>query len=139
MRPARLLSALAVFALLACGASAWAAGPHGAAEAPAPVRFIALAPMSAPVIRSNRVTGRVTVRLTLEVLKPDDAAEVQALLPRIQANLLNVVQRHVGRLGGLSDPLDVELLAADLDRANAIVTGDDEALRVLIQDLVYAR
>ena len=116
----------------------FAASTSAADEEPQPVRFIALGPLSAAIVNRNRVRGRVTVHLTVEILKPDAAAEVQSKLPRVQAAWLNVYQRHIGRLSGLSERLDLESMIGDMRQRSDIVVGKG-AIRPLIQNIQYSR
>jgi len=60
------------------------------------------------------VHGLVTVHITVELLKPDAAGEVQSKFLRAQAAWLNVYQRHIGRLSGLSERLDLESTIGDM-------------------------
>jgi hypothetical protein len=50
----------------------------------------------------------------VELLKPDAAGEVQSKFLRAQAAWLNVYQRHIGRLSGLSERLDLESTIGDM-------------------------
>ena len=116
----------------------FAASPSAADEEPHPVRFINLGPLSAAIVNRNRVRGLVTVHLTVEIMKPDAAAEEQSKLPRVQAARLNVYQRHIGRLSGLSDRLDLESMIGDMRQASDIVISKG-AIRPLIQNIQYSR
>jgi hypothetical protein len=66
-----------------CPERGWRRAPH-------PVRFIDLGPLSAVIENRNRVHGLVTVHITVELLKPDAAGEVQSKFLRAQAAWLNV-------------------------------------------------
>ena len=132
-----VVAALGVIGLLWTGA-ALAASPKSADEAVPVVRFIPLAPLSAAIINNNRVSGRVTVDITIEILKPEEAGEVQRKVPRLQSAWLNVYQRHIGRLSGLSERLDLEVMIGDMRRASDIVVGND-VVRPLIQNISYSR
>lgn len=135
----KVLPALAFLAALALAhPAAIAAEKSSADEAPPVVRFIDLPPMSAAILRSNRVRGLVTVQITLEVLKPEEAAEVQGKLPRVQATLLNALQRHVGRLRSSSDLLDLEEMLNEMQRNADIVAGNG-TVRPLLQNVQYGR
>jgi len=102
------------------------------------VRFIDLGPLSAAVLSRNRVRGLVTVQVTIEILKPEAAPEVQSKIPRVQAAWLNVYQRHIGQLSSLSERLDLETMIGDMRRASDIVIGKN-AIRPLIQNVEYSR
>jgi len=133
-------AAMAAFVLTTMfwSAPAFAASPSAADEEPHPVRFIDLGPLSAAIVNRNRVRGLVTVHITVEILKPDAAAEVQSKLPRVQAAWLNAYQRHIGRLSGPSERLDLESMIGDMRQASDIVIGKG-AVRPLIQNIQYSR
>ena len=132
-----IVAALGVIGLLWTGA-AFAASPKSADEAVPVVRFIPLAPLSAAIINNSRVSGRVTIDITIEILKPEEASEVQRKVPRLQSAWLNVYQRHIGRLSGLTECLDLEVMIGDMRRASDIVVGND-VVRPLIQNIAYSR
>lgn len=132
-----IVAALGVIGLLWSG-TALASSPKSADEAPPVVRFIPLASLSAAIISNNRVSGRVTVDIIIEVLKPEEAAEVQRKVPRLQSAWLNVYQRHIGRLSSLTERLDLEVMIGDMRRASNIVVGND-VVRPLIQNIAYSR
>ncbi|MEK9944874.1 MAG: hypothetical protein VW999_02695 [Alphaproteobacteria bacterium] len=115
------------------------AASKSSAEEEAPVfRFIDLGPLSAAILNRNRVRGLVTIQITIEILKPEAATEVQSKIPRVQAAWLNVYQRHIGRLSSPSERLDLEVMIGDMRRASDIVIGKD-AIRPLIQNIQYSR
>lgn len=130
-----LLSALALLGLLAGPAAAASKSGDEAAEV---VRFIDLPPMSAAVLRDGRVRGLVTVQMTVELLKPEKAADLQSKLPRVQATLLNAMQRQVARMRSGRDLLDVEAMLSDMQRNADIVVGDG-VVRPLIQNVDFRR
>lgn len=132
-----IVAALGLIGLLWTGA-ALAASPKSADEAVPVVRFIPLAPLSAAIVSRNRVSGRVTIGITIEILKPEEASAVQSKVPRLQSAWLNVYQRHIGRLSGLTERLDLEVMIGDMRRASDIVVGND-VVRPLIQNIAYSR
>jgi len=134
----RAIAAAIGLAGLLWAATVLAAAPHGADEEPHAVRFIELAPLSAAILNRNRVRGLVTVYITLEILKLEEATEIQSKLPRIQSAWLNVYQRHIGRLSSPTERLDLEVMIGDLRRASDIVVGNG-AVRPLIQNIQYGR
>jgi len=131
---ARLLALLIVVAFAVQPASA--AEKSGGDEGPPVLRFIDLPAMSAAVLRSNRVRGLVTVQITIEVLHPEDALEIQGKLPRIRATFLNVVQRYASRLRSTRELLELEAMLDDMQRNADIVVGDG-MIRPLIQNISY--
>jgi hypothetical protein len=131
------LTALVVSAMF-WSSPTFAASSSAADEEPHAVRFIDLGPLSAAIVNRNRVRGLVTVQITVEILKPDAASETQSKLPRVQAAWLNVYQRHIGRLSGPSERLDLESMIGDMRQASDIVIGKG-AIRPLIQNIQYSR
>lgn len=131
------LAALALLAVFWSQPVLAASNSSGDEEIPV-VRFIDLGPLSAAVLSRNRVRGLVTVQITIEILKPEAAPEVQSKIPRVQAAWLNVYQRHIGQLSSLSEPLDLETMIGDMRRASDIVIGKN-AIRPLIQNVEYSR
>lgn len=135
MNVVRLLAGFVVLGLLAGPALAASKSGDAAAEV---VRFIDLPPMSAAVLRDGRVQGLITVQVTVELLKPEKAADLQAKLPRVQATLLNAMQRQVARMRSGRDLLDVDAMLSDMQRNANIVVGDG-VVRPLIQNVNFSR
>ncbi len=127
---------LALTAALAVGLATPVSAAEKSDDGPPVLRFIDLRPMSAAILRSNRVRGLVVVQMTVEVLEPENALDVQAKLPRVQATFLNVLQRHASRLRSSRELLDLESMLEDMQRNADIVLGNG-VVRPLIQDIRY--
>jgi hypothetical protein len=133
-----LLGVLAFFTPSTLGTAPAIAATKSDDGPPPVVRFIDLGPLSAAILNRNRVRGLVTVQITIEILDPETAPEVQAKIPRVKAAWLNVYQRHIGRLSSLSERLDLEVMIGDMRQASDIVIGKG-AIRPLIQNVQYSR
>ena len=115
--------------------------PAAAAEEKGPPkveRYIKLNPFAAPISRENRITGRLNVELTLELLKPENMAQVQEQMPRLNATFLSVVQRHAASLETTQALLNVDQMMSDIDNSTRGILPAG-SVAVLIQQAVFTR
>lgn len=131
----RTLLAAPVLALLAFSAPALAAEEKAA---PKVERYIKLSPFMAPISRDNRITGRLSVELTLELLKPENAAQVQEQMPRLNSVFLGVVQRHAAALETPAALLNVDQMMSDIDNSTRGILPPG-SVAVLVQQAVFTR
>ena len=106
--------------------------------APKVERYIKLNPFMAPISRENRITGRLNVELTLELLKPDNMAAVQEQMPRLNSLFLSVVQRHAASLETPQALLNVDQMMSDIDNSTRGILPAG-SVAVLIQQAVFTR
>ncbi len=106
--------------------------------APKVERYIKLNPFMAPISRENRITGRLNVELTLELLKPENMAAVQEQMPRLNSLFLSVVQRHAASLETPQALLNVDQMMSDIDNSTRGILPAG-SVAVLIQQAVFTR
>lgn len=106
--------------------------------APKVERYIKLNPFMAPISRENRITGRLNVELTLELLKPENMAAVQEQMPRLNSLFLSVVQRHATSLETPQALLNVDQMMSDIDNSTRGILPAG-SVAVLIQQAVFTR
>lgn len=111
----RLLSLLLAVLLLAAPAQASGGGDGGDKDgAPTFVRF---EPIIVPLFDDTRVAGMMSVTVTLQVPKPEDKDAIEARRIRY-IDAFNTALMQLGRLKlDPRRPLDVRLLANELQRA----------------------
>jgi len=92
--------------------------------------YIKLTPFAAPISRDNRITGRLNVELTLELLKPESAGIVQGQMPSLNATFLSVIQRHAAALETTQALLNVDHMMSDIDNGlrGILPAGTDAVL-----------
>jgi hypothetical protein len=125
----------AVLLVLSFSAPALASEEKSAAKVE---RYIKLNPFMAPISRDNRITGRLNVELTLELLKPENMVAVQEQLPRLNATFLSVVQRHAAALETTQALLNVDQMMSDIDNSTRGILPTGSVV-VLIQQAVFTR
>ena len=118
----------------------FAEAPFASEEKAAPKveRYIKLNPFMAPISRENRITGRLNVELTLELLKPENMAAVQEQMPRLNSLFLSVVQRHAASLETPQALLNVDQMMSDIDNSTRGILPAG-SVAVLIQQAVFTR
>ncbi len=129
----RLIAAV----LLVCSLSVPAIASEEKA-APKVERYIKFSPFMAPISRENRITGRLNVELTLELLKPENMTQVQEQMPRLNATFLSVVQRHAAALETPQALLNVDQMMSDIDNSTRGILPAG-SVAVLIQQAVFTR
>ncbi|MFQ5348350.1 MAG: hypothetical protein ACE5ED_10980 [Rhodothalassiaceae bacterium] len=116
---------------------ALAAEQEGAAKEPAPV-YVSIAPLSVPIVRGVQLQGRFDMRLVLEVENKEREAEVERLMPRLEAaylaNLTDLAQYYVTP----GKAVDVALVARILQTTTDRILGAGRA-RVLVQEAAIRR
>ncbi len=117
--------------------SAVAAEQEGAAPEPAPI-YVAVSPLSVPIVRGARLRGRFDLQLVLGVENKKQEQEVTHLLPRLEAaylaNLTDLTQYYVTP----GKAIDVALIAEILQTTTDRILGAGTA-RVLIQEATIRR
>ncbi|RMD91061.1 MAG: hypothetical protein D6807_00455 [Alphaproteobacteria bacterium] len=128
---------LAVLLLLVLASPALAAEQEGAAKEPAPI-YVSIAPLSVPIVRGVQLQGRFDMQLVLEVENKERQAEVERLMPRLEAaylaNLTDLAQYYVTP----GKAVDVALVARILQATTDRILGSGQA-RVLVQEAAIRR
>ena len=101
-------------------------------------RYIKLNPFMAPISRDNRITGRLNVEITLELLKPENMNAVQEQMPRLNATFLSVVHRHAAALETPQALLNVDQMMSDIDNSTRGILPPG-TVATLIQQAVFTR
>ncbi len=128
-----------LFILLALSAlrPAFAAEQEGAAPEPAPI-YVAVSPLSVPIVRGARLRGRFDLQLVLGVENKEQEQQVTRLLPRLEAaylaNLTDLTQYYVTP----GKAIDVALIAQILQKTTDRILGAEVA-QVLIQEATIRR
>ncbi len=128
-----LLILIALFALR----PAHATEQEGAAREPAPI-YVAVSPLSVPIVRGARLQGRFDLQLVLGVENAEQEQQVTRLMPRLEAaylaNLTDLTQYYVTP----GKAVDVALIAEILQTTTDRILGARTA-QVLIQEATIRR
>lgn len=121
---------LSILLLLPAGAGAMS--PSSRPEGHEPV-YVALAPMTVPLLRGSYVEGSFHLKLRLAVATAEDKREVERLLPRLEAGYLEMLG-YVARSGVRpGEAVDLIAIADALQGVTNRVLGNDHARLLIVE------
>ncbi len=128
------VAAIAAAVPLALGGAARASGGGNGGE---DVNFVVLAPISVPIVESDRVEGKLYVKLVIDAKSAEAAASLEERLPELRAVTVAATLEFARLNASSFRPVDAERLDRELHAA--LAHADPGVARVLIVEVAATR
>ncbi len=104
-----------------------------ALEGDVPPIYVAMAPITIPLVRSGYLEGSFHIRLDIAVSSTADEARVTQLIPRLEAAYLSALSDLTRFYISPGKQTDIDMIGRILQQATDHILGNDNA-RLLISD-----